>query len=304
MANEVKTYQTQSSTAWGTPGSIPGNRRAVGYDGNGNFRASKSGGTAANYTDAVLSEQVTVDAWNRVTKSENTLFSGHSYQTQYSYNGLGWVVKEHQADIGTVADKRRWIYYSPSWQPIEELEDWTPETSGAPSVERKTQQFWGLRGVNDAVLRRCDTDVDGDWDTTDEYAGGGSFYQLSDSLFSVIAHVRSSDGQVACRFSYDSYGKYRVHLSTDFNGDGLVNATDVDDSGDGVHGFLAAYAAGLPSADYNGDGVVDEVDYDAFVKYNSAEQDYTRPVQISQPQFLPVFLGSAQRSARSACEPR
>ena len=103
-----------------------------------------------------------------------------------------------------MTDRRRWVYFSPSWQELVELEDRTPETTGGPSVDRTTQQFWGLRNVNDAILRRCDTNADGEWDGGDEEAGsgGGTYYQLTDSLFSVIAHVRSRSGDVLCRFSY------------------------------------------------------------------------------------------------------
>ena len=273
-ANELTTYQTQSSNNWSL-GTLPSNRRTVGYDGAGNLRATRRGGTQANFSDAsILSERYTVDAWNRITRKETVTFGEGVYQINYTYNGLGWLVKEHQKDVSSAPDKRRWIYYSPSWQPIVELEDWSPESGApAPSVERKSEQFWGLRNVNDAVLRRCDTDLNGVWNSADETAGGGAFYQLTDSLFSVVAHIRASDGSVACRFSYDAYGRVRVHLPSDFNGDGVVNATDLGDTLDPGHGFLGAYAAGKPPADINGDGEVNADDESEFSKSYDADAE-------------------------------
>ena len=89
-----------------------------------------------------------------------------------------------------------------------------PRCSAPATPTRQEQQFWGLRGTDDAVLRRIDGNGDG------SYTGEGDrgYYQLTDSSFSVVAHVDAISGQVRQRMSYDGYGNLKVLLLTDYGG--------------------------------------------------------------------------------------
>jgi len=73
------------------------------------------------------------------------------------------------------------------------------------------------------VLRLIDTDGDGEYGSAADKAR----YQLTDSSFSVIAHVDAANGRVHQRMSYDTYGAVKILLQADFNGDGTVTRDDL-----------------------------------------------------------------------------
>ncbi|MGH7132143.1 MAG: RHS repeat-associated core domain-containing protein, partial [Phycisphaerales bacterium] len=223
------------------------------YDANGNLRRVRTGTS----TDK---QKLTYDAWNRLVKAETlvTTSGGDVWETvQYQYNPLHWRVREQRemVDLGSEAwpphgaeTSIRRVYYSAGWQVL--LED--VEGSG-DTPSRREQQFWGLRGVDDAVYRRVDIDNDG------VYTGEGdsAFYQLTDSLFSVVAHIDGLTGSVRQRMSYDPYGRMRLHHPADYDAGGTLTGKDESH-------FLSDWYSDDPRADFNGDGVVDSNDQDEF----------------------------------------
>jgi hypothetical protein len=48
----------------------------------------------------------------------------------------------------------------------------------------------------------------------------GGYYQLTDSQFSVVAHVDGGTGRIVHRYSYNAYGVMKTHPITDLDGDG------------------------------------------------------------------------------------
>ncbi|MFM7167290.1 MAG: hypothetical protein ACKO3T_18775, partial [Planctomycetaceae bacterium] len=89
---------------------------------------------------------------------------------------------------GTLSEARHY-YYTPSWQVVEE------RVGTSTSADR--QFVWGLRYIDDLVLRDRDTDGNG---TLDERR-----YCLQDGNWNTIA-LTSSTGTITERFSYDAYG--------------------------------------------------------------------------------------------------
>jgi hypothetical protein len=110
--------------------------------------------------------------------------------------------------------------------------------------------------VDDALLR------------LDDQPRGGpvrkdGYYQLTDSSFSVAAHLDLWSGALRQRVSYDAYGTPRVILPGDFDGDGSVKQGD-------LAAFTAAHDANLPSADVDGDGMVGSGDKGYFYDHWAA----------------------------------
>src|SRR5690606_21594962 len=121
----------------------------------------------------------TYDAWNRLVKLEN----GSGTVAEYEYDGL------NRRTTKTTASETRHAYFSDRWQVLEERVD--------SSTDAERQFLWGLRYVDDLVLRDRDTDGNG---TLDE-----RLYALSDALFNVVA-LTDDTGGVKERFAYQPYG--------------------------------------------------------------------------------------------------
>jgi RHS repeat-associated protein len=96
---------------------------------------------------------------------------------------------------------------------------------------------------------------------TDDYQW---YYQLTDSSFSVVAHLDFDTAQVRQRMSYDPWGMMKVLRRADFDGDGEVTLADHS-------AFDAAYQNLEPAADFSGDGVVDGTDSEMFTEALIAE---------------------------------
>src|SRR6185295_10139979 len=91
----------------------------------------------------------------------------------------------------------RHLYYSDQWQVLEErIED-------EDTAER--QFVWGMRYVDDLVLRDRDTNADGSLDER--------LYALQDPNWNVAA-VTNSTGDVQERYVYDAYGAPLVRSSS------------------------------------------------------------------------------------------
>jgi len=131
------------------------------------------------------------DAWNRLIEVK----AGTTVVETYAYDGANRRVSK------TTVSNTRHYFYSDQWQVLEERLD----TSS--SVDRRF--VWGVRHVDDQILRDRDTNADG---TLDE-----RFYALHDH-FSVTAIVNTS-GAVQERYGYNGFGQPR------FMTDNFVNST-------------------------------------------------------------------------------
>lgn len=69
------------------------------------------------------------------------------------------------------------------------------------STDADKQYLWGIRFVDDLVLRDSDTNSDG---TLDE-----RHYALADTRFSIVA-IMDENGSVQERYAYDAYGRVNV----------------------------------------------------------------------------------------------
>jgi RHS repeat-associated protein len=144
-----------------------------------------------------------------------------------------------------VLDQERRLYYSAAWQLLEEHID--DDRVSNPGVDRVGQQFWGLRSLDDAVMRRP---LDGG---TAEH-----FYYVTDRQFSPVA-ILGDNARLVERVSYSAYGKATHRFPGDWNKDGVVDSDDVDHLdllglGLGEEITDSTYVAEF---DLNRDGVVD-----------------------------------------------
>lgn len=246
------------------------------YDADGNF--VKAAGSSDGSTNPV--QTLVYDAWNRLVSIVKLKQAPSDFDSvTYTYNALNWCVREisNPADpaSGPVPpDDWRWKFYSPQWQQLLEVTT-TAATSSTPASYDPgdcglEHQFWGQRGVDDAIMRRID--ANGDGDITD--AGDKGYFQLTDALFSVVCHVDSTSGLVRQWMSYDAYGTPKILRTGDWDGNGSVTTSDAT-------AFNAAFSSSPPpdSCDVNGDGVIDFVDY---LEYSSMynESTTTEPDEI------------------------
>jgi len=171
VVNELTGY---TSGAWATPA----------YDAAGNTT------TISQVALPTSSYACQYDAWNRLVK----VVEGATTRGQYVYDGLHRRVRKT-----TNSGDNRDFYYSGQWQNLEE------RTTAAPTqVER--QYVWGLRYIDDLVLRERDTNGDG---TLDQRV-----YVLQDDNFNVVAQTNTS-GAVQKRQAYEAYGQ-PIFLAPDF----------------------------------------------------------------------------------------
>lgn len=218
------------------------------YDHAGNMRQQdRTGNTRYTYTH---------DAWNRLVRVTLDQISPASSITlqENEYNGLHWRVvrKLDSSDVPDGLDQKRVMYYTPAWQMIQE--DIDDDYITSPGIDRRAQQFWGVRYIDDAVARRMDADLDGVYENT--------WFYVTDAQFSVIAML-SSSGALVERVRYEPYGNARHHWPGDMDLDGDADTTDKNAiiSAYGVIGS-AAYKA---EADLKRDGVVDATDRDLLI---------------------------------------
>jgi RHS repeat-associated protein len=117
---------------------------------------------------------------------------------------------------------------------------------------RTAQNLWGIRYIDDLVMRRLDRNLDSDFADA-----GEAFHTLTDHMFSVRAVTEPNPNAVGHlvreRFEYDSYGMPQQRHVADFTDDGQI------DSGD-LSIFVAAFMAGEVGADLTLDGQVDSGD--------------------------------------------
>lgn len=125
------------------------------------------------------------DAWNRLVK----LSASSTTVVTYAYDGLNRRISKTPYSGGVAGDTRH-FYYSDSWQVVEE------RISPHPTIPER-QFFWGIRYVDDLVLRDRDVNLDGAMDDRQ--------YCMQDANWNVMAICDTSAG-IYDRMRYDAYG--------------------------------------------------------------------------------------------------
>jgi RHS repeat-associated protein len=220
--------------------SSTGTDRTLTYDENGNLIKIEhdTDSSQQGFERTVVYEY---DAWNRLVRVRE---DGAVY-VEFEYNPLHWrVAKRVNADYVTDTEAtngfeevRRRVY-SPSWQLLEE----EIETDGLHAgAERRDTYFWGKRST-DEILSKRKVDLTG---PTTQW-----WHYVTDHLFSVRGviggGVTGTAGILHERVEYDAYGRPKVSLEGDANGDGAFNFLDTSL-------FLGWNSASDARADLNGD---------------------------------------------------
>ncbi len=191
-------------------------------------------------------------------------------RARYRYNALGMrALVERDADTtdgNNEINERRYLYYNAAWQIVEEHVDAGFVSASDPvTIDRIVQNIWGLRYIDDLVLRRVDANYPGSGlpDFSQTTSGDIDWEQyLTDHQFSVVAAVGRT-GTLAFRVAYDAFGEARHLPAKDINGDGKVDRTDTT---------LAQNASGKklgqlgynPDADWDRDGKITSADVAQF----------------------------------------
>jgi RHS repeat-associated protein len=154
-------------------------------------------------SDSTQSYAATYDAWNRLVK----LAAGANTVSEYQYDGAKRRIVQKTYTGGTLGETRHFYYTEPSkWQVLEERVLAPGESPGAVDDKPPERQFvWGLRYIDDLIVRDRDTEADG---TLDE-----RLYALQDGNWNVTAVVTTA-GAVSERYEYDPYGTLRVLTPT------------------------------------------------------------------------------------------
>lgn len=219
---------------------------------------------AGNWTRKRRSNSVdtryTHDAWNRLVKVELGTVPV-STKGEYEYNGLHWRTVKEVPD-GSDTEERR-LFYSASWQLLEERID--SDNSGSFAEEKASQTVWGLRYIDDAVLRR--SDINQDYDYAD--SGERTDYYITDPQFSVCA-VISDTGALQERVSYSAYGEAQHHFPADMDGDGDVDSTDINWFLNSSNRVAIDDSAYNPDGDLNRDGAVNTADIPLATTWNGS----------------------------------
>jgi len=178
--NEITNIAESSGPAWITPV----------YNRAGNMTTIPKPG------DPTLSFAATYDAWNRLVK----IVEGSNTIAEYEYDAAKRrIVKKTY--LAGVLDSTRHLYYTdPSrWQVIEE------RLNTSTSAER--QFIWGLRYIDDLILRERDTTSPANGILNER------LYSLQDANWNVTALIDSS-GIIQERYSYAAYGSPEFLTST------------------------------------------------------------------------------------------
>jgi RHS repeat-associated protein len=170
--NEITGVTDTAGPSWATPG----------YDAAGNMT------TVPQPADPTTSYTATYDAWNRLVKLKDG--SDTVQENAYDARRYRTVRKDYASGV---VDETRHIYYTEQWQSIEERVG----TSSDP--ERR--HVWGLRYIDDLVLRERDTDGNGMLDE--------SLYALQDANWNVTS-VANGLYDVEERYVYTAYGEPAV----------------------------------------------------------------------------------------------
>jgi YD repeat-containing protein len=184
--NEITDVTESTGPSWVTPA----------YSAAGNMT------TVPKPADPTASFTATYDAWNRLVKLVET--SSSDTVAEYQYDAAKRRVVQKSYTGGSLDETRHLFYTEPSkWQVVEEHVD--------SSTDPERKFVWGLRYIDDLVLRDRDTTGNG---TLDE-----RLYALQDANWNATSTIDSS-GTVQRRMTYPAYGMAQFLTS------GFANATN------------------------------------------------------------------------------
>jgi len=170
--NEITNVTESTGPGWVTPA----------YSAAGNMT------TVPKPADPTTSFTATYDAWNRLVKLVDTTSS--NTVAEYEYDAAKRRVIQKSYTGGSLDETRHLFYTEPrKWQVIEERVD--------SDTDPNRQFVWGLRYIDDLVLRDRDTTGNG---TLDERR-----YALQDANWNVTSTADTS-GTVQQRMVYQAYG--------------------------------------------------------------------------------------------------
>ena len=171
--NEITGITNTVGAQWATPT----------YDRNGNTK------TIPKPDNLVEGLFLTYDAWNRLT----VVKSGAGLNVVgYKYDGQNWRTAELTYGSTGTLNETRDLFYSAGWQVLEE------RVNGASTAA--TQYIWGLRYIDDCVLR--DRSVSGSLDERR--------YAMQDANWNMVA-IADTAGAVQERYGYTPYGVLTVY---------------------------------------------------------------------------------------------
>jgi RHS repeat-associated protein len=172
--NEIADISESAGPSWVTPV----------YNRAGNMT------TIPKPADPTQLSTATYDAWNRLVRIEE----GVNKLAEYEYDGATRRTVKKTYISGQLAETRHLYYTAPSrWQVVEE------RVGSSTNAER--QFVWGLRYVDDLILRDRDANSDG---TLDE-----RLYAIQDAIWNVIS-IATPAGGVYERYSFAPYGARSV----------------------------------------------------------------------------------------------
>jgi len=184
---------------------------------------SKAGNmtTIPQPADPTKSYTASYDAWNRLVQ----LLDGSDTVAAHEYDGAKRRTIKKSYTGGVLDETRHHYYTEPSkWQVIEERID--------SSTNAERQFVWGLRYIDDLILRDRDTTADGSLDER--------LYGTQDANWNTAAIVDSTS-HIQERYGYSAFGSARVFDATftpiagsAFNWEALFASYRLD-TGSGIH---------------------------------------------------------------------
>jgi RHS repeat-associated protein len=184
--NEITEISETAGPTWITPA----------YNRAGNMT------TMSKVADPTVSQACQYDAWNRLIK----VSEGADTVSEYQYDGAKRRIVQKSYESGVLGETRHLYYTEPAkWQVLEERVGTSPD-----SADAERQFVWGLRYIDDLVLRDRDTDDNG---TLDE-----RLYACQDANWNVTT-ITDDAGDVHERYAYSPYGM-PVFLTEAFNTQG------------------------------------------------------------------------------------
>ena len=158
-------------------------------DSSSSSSSSSSDESSSSSSSNSISESSSSSSFSNSSSSSSS--SSEPLVIEYSYDAQNWRTEK------TIGGTTTHFYYSSTWQVLEERVD----TSSDPD----RQFIWGLRYIDDLILRDRDTTGNG---TLDE-----RLYALQDANWNVTA-ISDDTGAVQERYAYAAYGESAVLTAT------------------------------------------------------------------------------------------
>lgn len=167
--NEITDITESTGPSWVTPA----------YDPAGNMT------TVPQPADPTSFYSVSYDAWNRLVKLTDG--SDTVQENEYDPRFFRTIRKDYSG--GSLSETRH-FYYSSNWRSLE-------ERTGT-STDPASQYVWGLRYIDDLILRDRDTTSNGELEER--------LYAMQDDNWNLLA-ISSANGDVQERYLYSAYGE-------------------------------------------------------------------------------------------------